>query len=70
MRVSNAVNAAVLGALNKPSRPKIEVLFKMLVFAQQQIHGVTRPDDALPDAANVAALLFGGKTAQPTMPMS
>ncbi|CAJ0950006.1 unnamed protein product, partial [Mesorhabditis belari] len=69
-QVSNTVNAAVLGALNKPSRPKIEVLFKMLVFAQQQMHAVMKSDEPVPDAASIAMRLFQDQSHLPSASIS
>uniref|UniRef100_A0A0M3KCU4 Glucose-induced degradation protein 8 homolog (inferred by orthology to a human protein) n=1 Tax=Anisakis simplex TaxID=6269 RepID=A0A0M3KCU4_ANISI len=49
--VATDVNSAVLKALHKPAIPRIEALFRMMVWANQQL---TRHDDAPepPDALN------------------
>ncbi|MFH4978622.1 hypothetical protein AB6A40_005331 [Gnathostoma spinigerum] len=53
--VAAAVNGAVLKASNKPAAPRIEGLFRMIVWAQQQLS--KREDDAA-DSIDILNKLF------------
>uniref|UniRef100_A0A914ZQZ5 CTLH domain-containing protein n=1 Tax=Parascaris univalens TaxID=6257 RepID=A0A914ZQZ5_PARUN len=54
--VATEVNSAVLKALHKPAAPRIEALFRVMVWAHQQL---SRNDDA-PEPPDALSKLFAG----------
>lgn len=57
LKVATEVNSAVLKALHKPAAPRIEALFRVMVWAHQHL---SRNEDA-PEPPDALNKLFAGE---------